>query len=87
MAKDTKDTLRSLALDWKAGLIDDAEARRRAKLLDYPVYHRDGSRWGEGDGGWYEGEEDNTSEAVEALALDNPSFSGEDVDRFFDVIR
>lgn len=80
-----KDTLRSLALDWKRGRIGDEEAYRRARLLDQPTHHTDGSHWGEGDGGWWDGQTDNTEDAVLALAPDH--MSHEDAYRFLQITR
>lgn len=79
-----KDSLVRIALDWDKGLIDDREARRRADLLDWPVYHRDDTPYG--DGGWWEGDEDNTLTAVHALEGTANGIRRGATDRLYDVI-
>lgn len=78
------DTLKTIARDWLNGRIDDREARRRAAQLPPVVRHRDDDPY-TGDGGWIEGDPDNTVSAVEALIpLGEASF--EQVRRFLAVI-
>lgn len=75
-----KDTLVRIAEDWIAGRITDGEARDRAGLLPRGTWHRDDLP-GYGDGAWYDGDEDNTMRAVEALAGEN-GITSEQVTRF-----
>lgn len=57
----TEPTLVTLAQRWAAGEITLDEAMSAARTLTYPVY-RDAD-----DGHWFDGEQDNTIQAVQAL--------------------
>lgn len=81
---DIMDTLKRIALDWLDGRIGDREARRRVAQLPPVVHHRDDDPY-TGDGGWVEGDSDNTVAAVEAL-IEPGGASFEQVRRFLAAI-
>lgn len=54
-------TLRSLAVEWVSGTISLSEAITRTQFLDFPTPQN------ADDGNWFEGEQDNTLESVQAL--------------------
>ncbi len=59
----TKTTLVTLAQRWAAGEISLDDAMCAARRLTYPVYRE------ADDGHWFDGEQDNTIQAVQALLV------------------
>lgn len=62
-------TLVGIAKDWAAGEITLDEAMNLARTLTYPVYRE------ADDGHWFDGEEDNTIQAVQALVGTDLTFA------------